>query len=257
MFPVLFKLGPLTIHTYGFCIALGFLAALSYVSKAARRKHINSEIIIDLCFYALVCGMIGGRLLYVILEWENFENNWLEIFRIWNGGLVFYGGFIAALIFIWQYMKVKQLPMLKTLDILAPAVALGHGFGRIGCFFAGCCYGRMCDLPWAVSFTHPLTLALPNVPLHPTQLYSSIMNFTLFGFLVWLSSRKPKEGSIATAYLCLYGIGRFSIELFRGDDRGTFWFHLLSPAQGIGLFMISAGLCLYFFVVKKQPTKRQ
>jgi phosphatidylglycerol:prolipoprotein diacylglycerol transferase len=255
MYPVLLKLGPLTIHTYGFCIAVGFLVALSYVSRTARQKNINSEYIVDLCFYALVCGMIGGRLLYVFLEWETFQNNWLEIFRIWNGGLVFYGGFIAALIFAWQYMKTKHMPMLKTLDILAPAVALAHGFGRIGCFFAGCCYGRMCDLPWAVTFTHPLTLARPNVALHPTQLYSSVMNFALFGLLVWLSSRKLKAGIVATAYLCLYGLGRISIEFFRGDDRGTFWFHMLSPAQGIGLFMIGAGIFFYYLIVRKQTNE--
>jgi len=252
MYPVLLSIGPLTIHTYGFCIAIGFLVALSYVSKTAKRKNINSEIIVDLCFYALVCGMIGGRILYVILEWEHFDNNWFEIFRIWNGGLVFYGGFIAALLFAWQYMRIKQMPMLKTLDILAPAMALAHGFGRIGCFFAGCCYGRMCDLPWAVTFTHPLTLARPNVSLHPTQLYSSVMNFIIFGLLVWLSAKKPKAGIISVAYLCLYGCGRFIVECYRGDDRGAFWFDILSPAQGIGLFMVGAGILLYYFIIRKQ-----
>jgi phosphatidylglycerol:prolipoprotein diacylglycerol transferase len=252
MYPVLLKLGPLTIHTYGFFIALGFLVALSYVSKTARRNHINSEHIVDLCFYALVCGMIGGRVLYVILEWKHFENNWLEIFRIWNGGLVFYGGFITALIFAWQYMKNKNMPMLRTFDILAPALALAHGFGRIGCFFAGCCYGHMCDLPWAVTFTHPLTLARPNVPIHPTQLYSSVMNFALFGILLWMSTRKPRAGTIAIAYLCLYGVGRFCVEFFRGDDRGAFWFGMLSPAQGIGIFLIGAGLLLYYLIIWNQ-----
>ncbi|ETR73044.1 MAG: Prolipoprotein diacylglyceryl transferase [Candidatus Magnetoglobus multicellularis str. Araruama] len=251
MYPVLFKIGPLTIHTYGFCIALGFLVALYYVSKTAKRKQINSEIIVDLCFYALVCGMIGGRVLYVILEWETFQNNWLEIFRIWNGGLVFYGGFIAALIFSWYYMKQKQLPILSTLDILAPAVALAHGFGRIGCFFAGCCYGRICDMPWAVTFTHPLTLARPNVPLHPTQLYSSLMNFGIFGILIFISRRKPKAGVVAIAYLCIYGLGRFFIEFFRGDDRGATVFHALSPAQGIGIFMIASGCLLYYLIISK------
>ncbi|KPA16374.1 prolipoprotein diacylglyceryl transferase [Candidatus Magnetomorum sp. HK-1] len=250
MYPVLFKLGPLTVHTYGFCIAMGFLAALFYVSKTAQKKHINSEIVIDLCFYALVFGMIGGRLLYVILEWDTYENNLLEIFRIWNGGLVFYGGFIAALIFSWRYMKIKQLPVLKTLDILAPAVALAHGFGRIGCFFAGCCFGSQCELPWAVTFTHPLTLARPNIPLHPTQLYASVMNFTIFGILFWYSRRKPKEGAVAISYLLIYGLGRICIELFRGDDRGAVFLYVFSPAQAIGLFMISIGAILYWLIIK-------
>jgi len=250
MFPVLLKLGPLTIHTYGFCIALGFLMALMYITRTAKKKHIYPETISDLCFYALICGMLGGRLLYVILEWDTFANDWLEIFRIWNGGLVFYGGFIAALIFIWYYMKTKQLPPLKTLDILAPGVSLAHGFGRIGCFFAGCCYGRTCELPWAVTFTHPLTLARPDVPLHPTQLYSALMNFTIFGLLAFLATRKFKDGTVAIAYLCLYGVGRFLIEFFRGDDRGTFFLTILSPAQWIGIMMIAFGAGLYYFFIR-------
>ncbi|MBF0449238.1 MAG: prolipoprotein diacylglyceryl transferase [Candidatus Magnetomorum sp.] len=245
MYPVLFKLGPLTIHTYGFCIAIGFVVALYYVSKTAQKNQLNSEVIIDLCFYGLVFGMIGGRIMYVILEWDTFENNWIEIFRIWNGGLVFYGGFIAALIFSWRYITIKQLPMLQTLDILAPAVAIAHAFGRIGCFFAGCCYGHRCDLPWAVTFTHPLTLARPDIPLHPTQLYSSAMNFVIFAILVKYSQRKPKAGAIAIAYLFLYGLGRICVECFRGDDRGAIFFYVLSPAQAIGLFMIGIGCILY------------
>jgi len=251
MYPVLFKFGPLTIHTYGFCIAIGFVAALMYVSRTAKQRQINSEIIIDLCFYALVFGMIGGRILYVILEWDSFENNLLEIFKIWNGGLVFYGGFIVALIFSWRYMKIKQLPVMQTLDILAPAVALAHGFGRIGCFFAGCCYGSHCELPWAVTFTHPLTLARPGIPLHPTQLYSSAMNFFIFGILFYFYKRNPKAGSIAIAYLLIYGIGRICIELFRGDDRGAVFLYLFSPAQAIGLFMVAMSGILYLLVIKK------
>jgi phosphatidylglycerol:prolipoprotein diacylglycerol transferase len=252
MYPVLFSIGPLTIHTYGFCIAIGFVVALCYVSRTAQKQHLNSDIIIDLCFYALVSGMIGGRLMYVILEWDVFENNWIEIFRIWNGGLVFYGGFIAALIFSWRYMKIKQLPALKTLDILAPAVALAHAFGRIGCFFAGCCYGSQCNLPWAVTFTHPLTLARPDIPLHPTQLYSSAMNFLIFTILVIYSKKEPKPGSIAIGYLLLYGFGRICVECFRGDDRGAVFFNILSPAQAIGLFMIIFAFILYMIVIRNK-----
>jgi len=255
MYPVLFKLGPLTIHTYGFCIAIGFVFALAYVSRTAQKKQLNSDVIIDLCFYALISGMLGGRLMYVILEWETFENNWIEIFRIWNGGLVFYGGFIAAFIFSWRYMAAKQLPILKTLDILAPAVALAHAFGRIGCFFAGCCYGAHCDLPWAVTFTHPLTLARPDIPLHPTQLYSSAMNFIIFTILVIFSKKEPKEGAVAIGYLFIYGLGRFCVEFFRGDDRGAVFFYSLSPAQAIGLLMMFISCVLYPVIIKKSSSQ--
>jgi len=257
MHPILLKLGPLTIHTYGFCIALGFIMSLLYISHEAKYQDMNADQIIDLCFYMLIVGLIGARLFYVVTEWESFQSDVLEIIKIWNGGLVFYGGFLSALVVCFIYVKKYSLPFFKTLDILAPALCIAHAFGRVGCFMAGCCYGKQCALPWAVTFTHPQTLALPHTPLHPVQLYSSIFNLLLFLCLAFLIRRKNQDGWIFTSYLFLYGVGRSCLELFRGDSRGDFTFDLLSPAQTIGLIMI---FCSIFLTIvlrslpKKQPT---
>src|SRR3989339_541590 len=174
MFPVLLKIGPISIFTYGFFIAVGFLAGIFLATKEAKRLGEDYEKIMDLCFYILVAAILGSRLFYVATSPEMFLKNPVEILKIWNGGLVFYGGFIAALVTGVIYLKVKNIPVWKTADIMAPSIALAHFFGRIGCFFAGCCYGKYCDLPWAVTFNHPDSLAPTGIPLHPTQLYEAL-----------------------------------------------------------------------------------
>ena len=136
MFPVLLKIGPLSIFTYGFFIALGFLAGIYLAVREARRLGEEPEIIMDLCFYLLIAAIIGSRLFYVATNPKMFLDNPVEILKIWNGGLVFYGGFIAALITGIVYLKTKNIPVWKTADIMAPSIALAHFFGRIGCFFA-------------------------------------------------------------------------------------------------------------------------
>ncbi|CAN2039818.1 Phosphatidylglycerol--prolipoprotein diacylglyceryl transferase [Candidatus Magnetomoraceae bacterium gMMP-15] len=248
MHPILFKLGPITIHTYGFFVALGFIAAIMFASKEAEKQGINSDKIMDLSFYALVSGLIGARLFYVITEWDNFYLNPIEIFKIWNGGLVFFGGFITAVITIVWYIKKTDMQLWKIFDIMSPSIAIGHFFGRIGCFSAGCCYGRICDLPWAVTFTHPATLARANIPLHPVQLYSAFTNLFIFIILVLLIKRKKFEGQIFISYLFLYSIGRMILEFFRGDDRGNFVLRTFSPAQAISLIMAIAALALFFIL---------
>ena len=180
MFPVLLKIGPISIFTYGSFIAVGFLAGIFLAIKEAKRLGEDHEKIMDLCFYILVAAILGSRLFYVATSPEMFLRNPVEILKIWNGGLVFYGGFIAALVTGVIFLKVKNIPVWKTADIMAASVALAHFFGRIGCFFAGCCYGKHCDLPWAVTFNHPDSLAPTGIPLHPTQLYEALGNLAIF-----------------------------------------------------------------------------
>jgi len=237
MYPVLFHIGPFALHTYGVFIAMAFLSAIALALREARRVGEDPNKILDLCFYLLVSAIVGSRLLYVLVNWSTFKDDPLEIIRIWHGGLIFYGGFIAALITGLWYVKRKGLPLLKSVDILAPSVAFGQFVGRIGCFFAGCCYGKTCDLPWAVTFTNLESLAPKGVPLHPSQLYSSLNALLIFFVLVALRRIKGFEGQIFFTYVFLYGVTRSVLEHFRGDDRGMFFGGMVSTSQLIGLIM--------------------
>ncbi len=138
MYPVLFRIGPFTLHTYGVFIAMAFLSAIALALREARREGEDANRILDLCFYVLVAAIVGSRILYVLINWATFRHDLFEIVRIWHGGLVFYGGFIGALVTALWYMKRKGLPLLRTADIMAPSIAFGLFVGRIGCFFAGC-----------------------------------------------------------------------------------------------------------------------
>ncbi len=256
MYPILFKIGQLSIYTYGFFIALGFLAGIYFAVKEAKRVGEDSDMIMDLCFYILVSAIIGSRLFYVATNLRMFLDNPVEIFRIWNGGLVFYGGFIAAFIIGVIYMKAKKIPVMKTTDILAPSISLAHFFGRIGCFFAGCCYGKYCDLPWAVTFTNPDSLAPTGIPLHPTQLYSAINNLIIFLFLLFFRKHKRFDGQVFWLYVLIYGTTRSIIETFRADFRGGFVFYIFSVSQVVGIIAAIISVIMLFVLSKRTKEKQ-
>jgi len=244
MHPVLFRIGPFTLHTYGVFVAMAFLAAIGWSLKEARHENEDPNKILDLCFYMLIAGLVGSRLLYVLINWRTFLGDPVEILRIWHGGLVFYGGFLGAFLAAVWYMKKHALQPWKTADILAPSIALGQFIGRIGCFFAGCCYGTPCDLPWAVTFTNINSLAPRGVALHPTQLYSSVNGLILFLFLLILKRHKSFQGQLFWTYVLLYGVSRSIIEIFRGDERGMIVEGLVSTSQFIGLLMAGAAVAM-------------
>ncbi|MBC2716688.1 MAG: prolipoprotein diacylglyceryl transferase [Desulfobacteraceae bacterium] len=236
MYPVLLKFGELiTIHTYGFFIALAVLAGMFIARYEAKRLGIDPDKVVDACFYVVVAAIVGSRLLYVFTNIEFFMSAPLEVFKIWNGGLVFYGGFIASAAVLIAYLKIYRLPLGKMADIAALALPLGHSLGRIGCFFAGCCYGKICHQPWAITFRHPDSLAPVFVPLHPTQLYSSGSNFFIFLLIFFFRRFKKYDGQLFWIYFAFYGINRSIIEVFRGDFRGTTVFNTFSISQVIGL----------------------
>ncbi len=237
MYPVLLRFGKFSIYTYGFFVAMGFLVGILFAKREARRVGIDHEKITDLCFYVLIAAIVGSRLFYVATNPEMFFSDPLEIFKIWKGGLVFYGGFVAALITGFIYLKKANMPLWKTGDIMAPSIAVGHFLGRLGCFFAGCCYGKTSDLPWAVTFKHPETLAPIGIPLHPTQLYSAINNLIIFAVLLIFRRYKKYDGQLFWIYVLLYGITRSIIEGFRGDYRGQTILGMLSISQAIGGIM--------------------
>ncbi|HZE20726.1 MAG TPA: prolipoprotein diacylglyceryl transferase, partial [Desulfobaccales bacterium] len=175
MHPILFKIGPVTIYTYGFLLALAFLAAIYVAGREAERLGLPGGKFFDLCFYIILAALVGSRLLFVILEPRTFFSHPLEALALWRGGLDFQGGLFLVLIVAYLFIRHHKLPWRPTLDALALGAPLGQFIGRMGCFMAGCCYGRPTNVPWAVTFTDPHTLCPYRVPVHPTQLYEGFL----------------------------------------------------------------------------------
>jgi phosphatidylglycerol:prolipoprotein diacylglycerol transferase len=245
MYPVLIRVGPLTIHTYGILIATAFLIALGLAVSQARKKHLAHEKIIDQAFYALVAGLIGSRLFFIATNWPYYEAHPVDIVKIWEGGLVFYGGVLLALPTAVWFAKKEALPLWDTADIWAPSIALGHAIGRLGCFCAGCCYGKPAEgLPWAVIFRNADSLAVKGVPLHPAQLYESIGEFLNFLILVALRRRRPFEGQLFWVYILNYSVIRSVVEIFRGDEVRGFIMGGISISQGISVVMFVSSLVM-------------
>jgi len=244
MHPILIELGSFSIKTYGFLIAIGFALGLFLASREARRVGLNVQAIGDLAFYILLGAIIGARLYFILTNLNYFTQNPLDMFKIWEGGLTFFGGFIVAVILCVWMIRKHRLPVWKTLDVFAPSLALGVFFGRLGCLAAGCCYGRQCDLPWAVTFTHPQTLARAGVALHPTQIYSALGALITFALLYSLRRHKTFDGQLALLWILCYSSARVITEQFRGDIRGGML------TENIALsFVIAAGLIIVSLVL--------
>lgn len=267
MFPELFSIGPLTIHTYGLLVALGILAGVSLAEHLHRRTGGKPGFMVDISFIVVLSGLLGARLIFVAVSWRYFAANPLEILMLWKGGLVFYGGLLGGIAGLFACIRIYSLSTSLMLDIGAPAIALGHAMGRLGCFSAGCCYGKTTDWPWSITFTDPRCLATEvlNQPVHPTQLYSSFFLFALTGFLVWLHhreifiGRKRFSGQIASLYLVLYGLFRLIVEFFRGDPRGSYSLAglTLSTSQWISVVMIAAGAVVYYYLGYMRSSQKE
>lgn len=220
MYPILLKIGPINIFTYGSLLCLAFLAALWVAGREAGRAGLPPSRIWDLGLYLLVAAVVGARALEVLLNLHRYLENPLDIFKVWDGGLAFQGGLLLAFLTALTYIRRHDLPIWSTLDILALGIPLGQSIGRIGCFMAGCCYGRPTDLPWGVTFTHPESLGPLGVKVHPTQLYEFLLVLGVFAFLYYLRTRKRFDGQLLGVYFLLAGLVRFGVEFFRGDPRG-------------------------------------
>lgn len=256
MHPDLFRIGPITIHTYGVMVATGFLLGIGLAIRQARKEGIPPERISDLSFYLLIAAIIGSRILYIILNPGPYIKNPLAIFKIWEGGLVFYGGLILAVITGVIYIKRQGLNLWQIADVFAPSIAIGHAIGRLGCFFAGCCHGRPAEVPWAVTFTDPHSLAPLGIPLHPVQLYEAFGEFFIFIMLIFLRKRKTFRGELFWTYVVLYSILRFSVEFFRGDAARGMLTEGLSLAQAISVIMFFIAIGFMTFLRSREREKR-
>ncbi len=253
MHSIAFRIGSsITIHWYGIFVAAGFIAAVMVLMYNRKYAGIEPDEIFNLTLYGMISGILGARVFYVVEFWDQFRGNLTEISRIDHGGLVFYGGFICATLTLLIYAKIRKMDILRLLDILAPALAVGHAFGRIGCFMNGCCFGKPSEIFCAIRFPEGSApaLAFPGQSLHPVQLYEAACNIMLAVILAYLL-KKLRPGQIAAVYFFSYGVLRFILECFRGDNR-DFVMNVFSPAQFIGILVSTSGIFL-FFHLRKRP----
>jgi phosphatidylglycerol:prolipoprotein diacylglycerol transferase len=234
------------LHTYGVLVALAFLAGLWMAGKLGKSVGLNGEEVTNLGIYCALAAIVGAKLLMFILDIGYYADHPDQLFSFatLQAGGVFYGGLVAALVVAFWYMRETKLPPLRTADVFAPGIALGHGIGRLGCFSAGCCWGVECHRPWAVTFTdpaaHDITGVPLNRPLHPTQLYEAFAEFLIFAILYWRFHRPHAQGTIIGLYLLLYSTARFVVEFFRVHDQANPFGGPLNASQwiSIGLFLL-------------------
>jgi len=255
--PIAFNLGPITVRWYGVMMAIAFIAGLWTASRRGLRDGIPAEKILDIGPWLIVGTIIGARALHVATYWnEEFAGRpFWEVFAVWKGGLVFYGGLIGASLATILYARVKHIGLWKLSDVLAPSIPLGYVFGRIGCFLNGCCYGSRCSLPWAVTYPEGNLNGAPTFPVHPSQLYDSFLSLLLYLFLAWLYRRKQFNGQVFAAYLLCYAITRSIVESFRGDYTKV---HLhgaanLTPGQLVSMGIFATGIAMWTLLRKFQP----
>ncbi|NLL04439.1 MAG: prolipoprotein diacylglyceryl transferase [Clostridiaceae bacterium] len=241
MYPELFKFGPVTINSYGFMIALGFLFAIMLATYRAKKLGLDEDIIFKLGLFCIIGGFAGAKILFIIIEIKNIFENPSILLNI-SSGFVVFGGIIGGVLTGYIYSKIKKIDFMEYFDLSVPSIALAQGFGRIGCFFAGCCYGKETNWFWGIVFKH--SLYGPNeVKLIPTQLLSSVGDFLITIILLIFAKRKKDKGKIAGLYLILYSVGRFFIEILRNDPRG--FIGILTTSQLISIFTLIIGLCFY------------
>jgi phosphatidylglycerol:prolipoprotein diacylglycerol transferase len=230
---------------------MGLFAGLMVTVRIAKSEGITPQQVLDMSLLIIVSALIGSRLMYVLMNISHYLQNPLDILKIWQGGLIFSGGMIFVILVMFLYARRRQLSLLRLGDLWAPAAAVGQGIGRIGCFMAGCCYGRPTGLRWGIIFTHPDSLAPLNIALHPTQLYASLSGFIIFLILLGLNAKKEFEGQVFLWFLILHSTARLLLERFRGDNRGVLLNSSMSITQLVTvLILIAAVAALMFFRYK-------
>jgi phosphatidylglycerol:prolipoprotein diacylglycerol transferase len=282
MLPTLFEIGPLPIHAYGLLIAVGFLIAVLLMRRDARKVGIDPDTITDTAFWVLLLGIIGTRLLHIVMFPENYSwSDPVGWIAIWRGGLVFQGAIPPAIAYCIYALRKEGVSVWGFADVVVPYVPLAHAFGRLGCFMNGCCYGSPTEMPWGVCFRRvPADLSEPAIgspvwldhvahyglspdavwtlPVHPTQLYSALGLALMCGFLLYLrKSWRPFIGFTFPLYLMFYGGFRFVVEFFRGDHN-PIRLGIFSDQQVFSLLMVVCGAVVYAWLRRRaarRPTE--
>lgn len=261
MYPRLITTPYFTLYTFGLLLALSYAAAVFWVVRSARKEGLDGDRVMSLCFWAIAGALLGAKALMAL---RNYPIYLADPSALLSRGLLesagdFYGGFLGALVAVTIFFRRNpDMPVWTLADMCGPAIALGQGIGRIGCFMAGDDYGSATTVPWAVTFTAPEAASIGgaplNTPLHPVQLYESAFCFALFGLLVWLAKRKRFDGQVILAYALIYAAGRFVIEYYRGDlDRGYILGDLFSTSQFIALVVAVVAAGLYVLRARTGP----
>lgn len=250
MYNDILTLGPVTIHGYGLMIGIGVAVALLLGDYRAKKKGLNGDLIYGLTITTVILGFIAARILFIITEWKNFIADPMSY--VTGSGFVVFGGIIGGLLTIWGYCKWKKMDFWAYLDLMIPSVAIAQGFGRVGCFLAGCCYGKETDSPIGITFTNS-SFAPNHVKLLPSQLFMAAGDFVIAAILLWYSSKNLSRGKTSMLYLMLYSAGRFIVEFTRNDNRG--FVGVLSTSQFIGIFTFIAGALMYFAVLPKMEKR--
>jgi len=270
MHSIFFELGPLTIHWYGVFMALGFTGGLLNWIWLGRKLGRDAQFCSDLMFWVMISGILGARIAYVLENWQVYAADPASIVRIDQGGLVFYGGFVASGAAVVIFALRKKVKILSLLDFVITSVPLAHALGRIGCFMNGCCFGSCTSSPLGVQFPKGAApwmehykaglidkAADLSCSVHPVQLYESCYNFLLYILLVWLFRRTKQVGVVSAIYLMLYSVGRFSIEFFRGDRGERVAVGALSIGQFISIPLFVTGLALLVYLVRSKKQKAE
>ena len=268
MFPKLFtipafellgrSLGPFSLHTYGLLLVAALLAALWLAGRLARGQGLDPQKVQDLGIASIIAGLVGAKLLLVLVDFEQYRMNPRALLDVLQSGGVFYGGLLGGIPVAWWYIRKHALPLFSTLDVLAPAVALGQAIGRLGCFAAGCCYGSPSTAPWSVIFhsedAHALVGVPLGIPLHPSQLYESAGTFALLFWLLRVLKKRKFQGQVFALYLILYAVLRFVLEFYRGDvARGSVFAGALSTSQFIAILVVFLTLAALPVIAKRKP----
>jgi phosphatidylglycerol:prolipoprotein diacylglycerol transferase len=245
--PVCFMIGSREIRWYGVMMALGFLASLGHWRLLGRRTGVDTAFTGDLLVWLMVAGVAGARAAYVLANWAYFRAVPAEILRVDQGGLIFYGGFLGAGVALVLFSRLHRQSLLTTTDLVVTALPLGHAFGRIGCFLNGCCGGRAAPAECALAC---------GLAHYPVQLYESAFNLALYAFLFWyyLAPARRRPGRILALYLMTYPVGRFLLELLRGDERTRVG--ALDAAQVVSLALLATGLTLWTILRLHEHTHR-
>ncbi|HEX7798475.1 MAG TPA: prolipoprotein diacylglyceryl transferase [Vicinamibacterales bacterium] len=253
--PFLGSVGPVTIYTYGVLLAAAYLGGLQLAMIRARRRGLDQTRVLDLGIYIIISALIGAKLLLVVTDYRSFFDNPRALLDLVRSGGVFYGGLIVAVTVALLYIRRVGLPLWTTCDVFAPGIALGHVVGRLGCFFAGCCWGKPTSVPWAITFTSPYAAAnvgTPlNIPLHPTQLYEAGAEALVLIVLLATESRGRRfPGRTFWLYMLMYAVSRYIIEIFRGDPRGTVF--MFSTSQFISVILIPLALAMLVYLGRRE-----
>jgi phosphatidylglycerol---prolipoprotein diacylglyceryl transferase len=237
-------------------LAVSYLVGLRLAMQRAKRWGLDANRVLDLGIYIIIAALIGAKLLLLIVDFDQFRQSPAELLSLARSGGVFYGGLILAVLVAFWYISRHQLPFWTTCDVFAPGIALGHVTGRLGCFAAGCCYGRPTELPWGITFHNPLAAANVGtplgVPLHPTQLYEAGAELLILAMLLGIERRgRPFAGRTFWLYMLLYAISRYIIEFYRGDPRGEMFG--MSTSQVISLVLAPLSILMLVWLSRQGP----